>query len=244
MGRRAKTGAGRLLLPVLFGLLALALVACGRSSSWRSGGVKGSKPYTVRGKTYYPLKSSHGFVEEGLASWYGPGFHGKKTANGEIFDQDGLSAAHKLLPLGESVRVTHLGSGKSIVVRINDRGPFVDDRVIDLSRGAARQLGIIGAGTARVRVASLGGVPGLEPLKGGGYDITGDYFVQIGAFSSRENARKLAKALTGLGHRGRIVFGSNNMWNVQVGPWPDTAQARKILSIFRSLHPGAFVVGG
>ena len=138
-------------------LAAVLLAGCGsRDTSWRKGGVPGSKPYTVRGKTYYPLKSAHGFVEEGVASWYGPGFHGKKTASGERFNQYNISAAHKILPLGTEVRVTNLENHRSLILRINDRGPFVDDRVIDLSRGAAQRLGVIGKGTARVRIQSLG----------------------------------------------------------------------------------------
>ena len=132
------------------------LCACG-STSWRKGGVPGSKPYTVRGKTYYPLKSAHGFVEEGVASWYGPGFHGKTTASGERFNQYALTAAHKILPLDTKVRVTNLSNGRSLIVRINDRGPFVDDRVIDLSKACAQRLGVIGKGTARVRIQSLTG---------------------------------------------------------------------------------------
>ena len=137
---------------------AALLAGCG-SGSWRKGGVPGTQPYTVRGKTYYPLKSAYGFVEEGVASWYGPGFHGKTTANGERYNQYAMTAAHKLLPLGTRVRVTHLGNGRSIVVRVNDRGPFIGDRVIDLSRAAATRLYMIGPGTARVRIQSLSGVP-------------------------------------------------------------------------------------
>lgn len=224
-------------------MVCACLAACGGKGSWRKGGVAGTRPYTVRGKTYYPLKSGQGYVEEGVASWYGPGFHGKRTANGEIFDQNGISAAHKILPLGEKVRVTHLGTGKSLDLRINDRGPFVDDRIIDLSRGAAKELGILGAGTARVRVASLGALPGLAQSKGGSYDLKGDYFVQLGSFGSHENARQLARRLLDLGHQGRIIRGSNNMWNVQLGPWPDTARASAMLQLFRKLYPGAFVVG-
>ena len=142
-------------------LCAVLLAGCG-ARSWHKGGVRGTRPYTVRGKTYYPLKSARGFVEEGTASWYGPGFHGKTTANGETYNQYAMTAAHKLLPLGTKVRVTHMGNGRSIIVRINDRGPFVDDRVIDLSRAAANRLNILGPGTARVRIQSLGGVATMQ----------------------------------------------------------------------------------
>lgn len=113
------------------------------------------KPYTVRGKTYYPLLSAKGFKETGVASWYGPGFHGRLTANGERFNMHALTAAHTRLPLGTRVRVTHLGTGASLIVRINDRGPFVKDRVIDLSHEAARRLGVIRKGSARVRLEAL-----------------------------------------------------------------------------------------
>lgn len=113
------------------------------------------KPYTVRGKTYYPLLSAKGFTETGLASWYGPGFHGRRTSSGERFNMHALTAAHTRLPFGTEVRVTRLDTGDSLVVRINDRGPFVDGKVIDLSHGAAKRLGIVRAGSARVRLDAL-----------------------------------------------------------------------------------------
>ena len=229
-------------LCLLVGLVAsaLLLVGCGGSRSWRKGGVAGTKPYTVRGKTYYPLKSAHGFVEEGVASWYGPGFHGKTTANGERYNQYAMTAAHKLLPLGTKVRVTHLGNGKSVIVRVNDRGPFVDDRVIDLSRTAATRLNMMGTGTARVRIQSLGGI---KELADNG-DITGNFYVQVGAFANKDSAYKLIQTLAKAGHKGRLEFGSTTLWNVQVGPWSDSAGAERMLSVFRALYPSAFVVGG
>ena len=230
---------GKPYLLFLIALLCCALLSGCGSRSWHKGGVPGSRPYTVRGKTYYPLKSAKGFVEEGTASWYGPGFHGKTTANGETYNQYAMTAAHKILPLGTQVRVTHLGNGRSIIVRINDRGPFVDDRVIDLSRAAATRLNVVGPGTARVRVQSLGGV---ERMQEDG-DLTGEYYVQVGAFADRINADNLISILSQSGNRGRLVYGSNNMWNVQVGPWPDSFGAQQQLEVFRAMYPGAFVVG-
>lgn len=150
----------------------LALTACGSSShrpvySGRqestegvpgfSGGkkmspyVKLGQSYTVDGETYVP-RYQPDYVEEGMASWYGPGFHGGKTANGEEFDKHELTAAHRTLPLPSIVRVTNLGNGKSAYVRINDRGPFAKGRIIDLSYGAASEIGLIGKGVDRVRV--------------------------------------------------------------------------------------------
>lgn len=221
-------------------LMAVLLAACGgKDTSWRKGGVPGSKPYTVRGKTYYPLKSAHGFVEEGIASWYGPGFHGKKTASGERFNQYSISAAHKILPLGTDVRVTNLENGRVLILRINDRGPFVDDRVIDLSRGAAQRLGVIAKGTARVRIQSLGDVPQVEEDD----VVRGNFFVQVGAFSKKSNAQGLVDRLNRSGHKGRMIFGSNNLWNVQAGPWENSRKADEMMRVLRSLYPHAFVVG-
>jgi rare lipoprotein A len=114
-------------------------------------GYKIGSPYKIKGVWYYP-QLDYSYDEVGIASWYGPGFHGKATANGEVYDQDDMTAAHKTLPMPSIVRVTNLDNGRSIKVRVNDRGPFVDGRIIDLSRRGAQTLGFYGAGTARVRV--------------------------------------------------------------------------------------------
>ncbi len=139
-------------------LMLTTLSACaqntGSSSAPASSYVKIGKPYTVNGRTYYPSQDRN-YRQEGMASWYGPGFHGKSTANGERFDKWQLTAAHPTLPMPSLVRVTHLKSGRSAVVRINDRGPFSGGRIIDLSRKAAEEIGMIGEGVARVRVEYL-----------------------------------------------------------------------------------------
>jgi rare lipoprotein A len=116
--------------------------------------VKLGKPYTINGRTYYPEHDPH-YEEEGIASWYGPGFHGESTANGERFDKMAMTAAHRTLPLPSIVQVTNLKNNKTVVVRVNDRGPFASDRIIDLSKRAAQELDMIGAGTAKVRVEYL-----------------------------------------------------------------------------------------
>ena len=118
----------------------------------RSGNMEA---YTVRGRRYFTKDDSKGYVERGIASWYGPGFHGRKTSNGEPYDMNAMTAAHKTLPLPTYARVTNLQNGKTAVVRINDRGPFHGPRVIDLSRAAATKLGVIGTGTAEVEVRAL-----------------------------------------------------------------------------------------
>jgi rare lipoprotein A len=114
------------------------------------------KPYEVNGRFFEPITDCTGFMQQGIASWYGDDFHGKKTSNGEIFDMHAISAAHKTLPLGIYARVTNLSNGKKLILRINDRGPYVKDRVLDLSRAAARELGYYETGTAPVLIEALG----------------------------------------------------------------------------------------
>jgi len=123
--------------PLLLALAAIAMLSFAACA-----------PYQAR---KVPMKHS----SEGMASWYGPGFHGRKTASGERYNQRDLTAAHKTLPFGSMIRVINVDNGKAVVVRINDRGPFVRGRVIDLSRAAAERIGMIGQGTARVKLASL-----------------------------------------------------------------------------------------
>ncbi len=146
----------RLLLSFCLMSVILVLASC---SSKPKSTITGTKPYTVRGEKYYPLQSAHGYDEEGIASWYGPGFHGKTTANGETYNQNAMTAAHTLLPLGTNVRVTNLENHESVELRINDRGPFVHDRIIDVSKRAAQRLGMETQGTARVRVEAINTKP-------------------------------------------------------------------------------------
>ncbi|WP_448205029.1 septal ring lytic transglycosylase RlpA family protein [Azospirillum sp. sgz302134] len=142
---------------VLLGALSLAACASQPSPSSglpKSGVYKVGKPYQVGGVWYYPAED-FAYNETGIASWYGPGFHEKVTANGETYDQNELTAAHKTLPMPSLVRVTNLDNGRSVVVRINDRGPYANNRIIDMSRRGAQLLGFEGVGTAKVRVQIL-----------------------------------------------------------------------------------------
>ncbi len=197
------TRPGRTARGLVWGVvLALVLVsACAKRVPPPPGRVPPTqRPYTIKGRTYHPLPHARGFQEVGLASWYGPGFHGRKTASGEIYDQNAMTAAHKILPMNTWVEVTNLENGRKVRVRINDRGPFVDGRVIDLSRAAAARLGIIGPGTAQVRLVALGyrqrgpaGAPTgfVQPAS---YH-TGTFTVQVGAFVNESNAWRLAARL-------------------------------------------------
>jgi rare lipoprotein A len=130
-----------------------------------------------------------GGVETGLASWYGQEYHGRATSSREIFDMNDLTAAHRTLPFGTNVLVTNLENDRSVVVRINDRGPFVRGRIIDLSYAAARVLGIVGPGTARVRLETLGGDGPPRPGK------AAEVWIQVGAFSVQENAYAIKRRL-------------------------------------------------
>ena len=122
------------------------------------GSFKIGRPYELNGRTYVPAEDPN-YRSEGIASWYGPDFHGKPTANGETFDMNGISAAHPTLPMPSYLRVTNLANGRSIIVRINDRGPYAKERVTDLSIGAAKALGFYDAGLARVRIEYVGRAP-------------------------------------------------------------------------------------
>jgi rare lipoprotein A len=157
------------------------------------------------GKRYEPLQSHEGFVQSGIASWYGKDFHGKKTSNGETYDMHAMTAAHKTLPLGVFVKVRNTANGQEAVVRVNDRGPFVKGRIIDLSYSAAKKLGVDLAGTAPVRIEALGyrgqGVDNYRALDN--YDA-GNYSVQVGSFKDYDNAQRLSGDL-------RKKFGSSEI---------------------------------
>jgi rare lipoprotein A len=122
------------------------------------GNYKVGQPYQLNGRTYYPAENP-GYRAEGIASWYGPDFHGRETANGEVYDMHGISAAHTTLPIPSYARVTNLENGRSIIVRVNDRGPYAGDRLIDLSIGTAKALDFYSKGLARVRVEYVGRAP-------------------------------------------------------------------------------------
>ncbi|HEC1776918.1 septal ring lytic transglycosylase RlpA family protein [Campylobacter sp. RKI_CA19_01128] len=165
------------------------------------------KPYTINGKTYYPTVVEVGETADGIASWYGPGFHGKKTSNGETYDQHAYTAAHKTLPMNTIVKVTNLKNHRQTTVRINDRGPFVAGRIIDLSNMAARDIDMIQSGTAPVRLevigfgtsASSGSVHTNSNLGSSGEIADsghifqgGSFMVQIGAFRNKSGAELIA----------------------------------------------------
>lgn len=178
-----------------------------------------------------------GWVETGIASWYGEDFHGKPTAQGEPYNMYGISAAHKTIPLGSRVRVTNLLNGSEVVCLVNDRGPFVGDRIIDMSYGAARRLGMVDAGLARVRV---------EVLEMPRYYSGGRYTLQFGAFSSRENAARLAGLIQTRGYQPSIeqasVYGST-VYRVRLGAFTTMDGAKNLMESFTSQGITCYIVG-
>ena len=162
------------------------------------------RPYTVRGKTYYPTVVRIGDTFRGRASWYGPNFHGKLTSNGERYNMYDFTAAHKTLPMNTILKVTNLDNGRSVRVRINDRGPFVNNRIIDLSKAAAREIDMIGSGTAPVRLEVIGfagsnKMPTNKELKSSPKSVSeGNFALQNGSFGNFEGAMKTQEMYDGM----------------------------------------------
>lgn len=211
---------------------------------------QGNPPfYDVLGRRYHVLPSGRGYKETGVASWYGKEFHGRATASGEPYDMHALTAAHKTLPIPSYARVTNLRNGRTIVVRINDRGPFVRNRILDLSYGAAEALGITRDGTGIVEIETIeleddGGVltaDGTVPLGGavvatpvGEPDVTAEppiearsLYVQVGAFGDPFNAQRMHQRLLALGFDDVSVVSDTRaerlLYRVRLGPLPDVA---------------------
>ncbi len=204
------------------------------------------RPYVVNGTRYDPIRNHVGFIEEGRASWYGKKFHGRKTSNGEVYNMYAMTAAHKTLPMGVYVRVTNKLTGQQTVVRVNDRGPFVAGRIIDLSYTAAKKVGVAGPGTAPVRIEALGyradgGSAGeVTYTQPQSYDV-GTFAVQVGAFSVRSNAERLAAKMRAKYGFARINEGwvdGKRFYRVWVGNFPSLEVAENIKLKFK----GGFVV--
>ena len=226
-----------------------------------TGTYKVGNPYQVNGVWYYPAEDPY-YDQEGIASWYGEPFHGRQTANGEIYDMNDLTAAHKTLPMPVFVRVTNLENGRSLVLRVNDRGPFVSGRIIDVSRRAAQLLGFQQQGTTKVRVQVVDPVTGVEyaaqdpnapadttPAESQvsltNMQTAGGIFVQAGAFGDANNAQKVSDNLIAVGHVQifRVVIGDVPLYRVRLGPYAtvEEAEAARVMAAGRG-YPEAVVV--
>ncbi len=222
------------------------------------------KSYIIKGVKYQPLtkEQAEGFHEVGVASWYGPNFHGKQTANGEIYNQHLYTAAHRVLPLGTYIYVENLENGEVVRVRINDRGPFAHNRIIDLSRKAALELGMLNQGTARVRlydskttrkkaistndaqVESLSKVefdtsrtPEIAPPTA---SPSGNTFISIGSYDTNQEANKAADILTNLGFSSDI-YQRGGRFYVESGPYASKKDAQNKLAVLNFKFPNAKV---
>ncbi|CAG0972937.1 Endolytic peptidoglycan transglycosylase RlpA [Rhodocyclaceae bacterium] len=217
-----------------------------------------NNPYSVLGRDYVPMKALQPYRARGVASWYGRKFHGQKTSSGEIYDMFAMTAAHPTLPIPSYVRVTNLANGSAVVVRVNDRGPFLHERLIDLSYAAAWKLGYIGAGSARVEVESV--LPGEAPKEAPPADtllaltkaeaaapapaepplpavqeLRGT-FLQLGAFGSQDNAEsfraRLARQLDWLSESIHI-HARDGMYRLHLGPYRDAQEAGRVAERIR-----------
>jgi len=223
------------------------------SSSNSSGEIRNSanmhratmRPYTVLGKTYYPTEVSISDSFSGIASWYGPNFHNKLTSNGEYYNMHDMTAAHKTLPMNTMLKVTSLENNKQIIVRINDRGPFVKSRIIDLSNAAAHRIDMVKKGTAPVRIEVIGfnGVIGVDSIEKS--VVLGNYRVQIGAFRNKDGAYRYAKkySLVNGRYNSKVVKGEKDgiaLYRVYLTGFNSEGEARDFKS--QDGVQGSFIV--
>jgi len=198
--------------------------------------------YVVFGKRYYVMNNNRKFTQQGIASWYGKKFHGKRTSSGESYDMYAMTAAHKTLILPAYVEVTNLENGKKAIVKVNDRGPFHENRIIDLSFSAATKLDVVAKGTAivKIRVVDPGYVP--EHVSGNRgesvetvlpVNTAREFFIQVGAFSELHNAENLRRKLIIIGSAlvkvSQVVIDNRSLYRVRIGPLSDVGASDKIV---------------
>ena len=265
----------------LLTVLSVYIAGCGGATQWEDDShqrtqtvtksqkrsSRGNPPfYEVFGERYYVLNTSSGYKERGIASWYGKKFHGKPTSSGEIYNMRAMTAAHKTLPLPTDVRVTNLSNGKSIVVRVNDRGPFVDNRIIDLSYSAAQKLDMISAGTAFVEVdafthtatkapliADASSQPAVtqsaasmvNPISSAVAEPAIDttvirLYLQVGAFGERLNAEKLQQQLNSHGISNVVIRYDESrkpaLYRVRLGPIKNVTEYDSLVQRVTGIH--------
>jgi len=200
---------------------------------------KTGRPYRASCKTRHPLVR---YEEKGIACWYGPSFHGRRTSSGEVFDMYKLSAAHKLLPMHTKISVTNLDNGKSLTLAVNDRGPFVPGRVLDLSYGAAKTLGMVDRGHARILIRASGAAKREHTG-----NPQGEFCVHVGSFDAKADAlllledMKLRRYKASLLKIARVRGEGKTRWKVEVGPYNSVSEAYRAKSTVVQHYPSAFV---
>ncbi|MFN2355386.1 MAG: septal ring lytic transglycosylase RlpA family protein [Desulfopila sp.] len=228
-------------------ILALVLLflypACG--SQGPADATPTQRPYVIKNVKYYPIPSSTGYVDTGIASWYGRDFHGRTTSNGERYNMYAQTAAHKILPINTMLLVKNLDNGRQTVVRINDRGPFVRGRILDLSYSSAKKLGIIRKGTGRVRITALAAARNSPKAQKSHFN-TGQFYVQVGAFLHHENALRLQRRFTATGHNAviqKLTRPNRIFYRVQVYTGTRLHMARRAeKALLAKGYGGAFIV--
>jgi rare lipoprotein A len=196
--------------------------------------------YEIKGQRYYVMDSAENHQERGIASWYGTKFHGKRTSSGEPYDMYAMTAAHKTLPLPSYVEIVNLRNNRKAIVKVNDRGPFAKNRIIDLSYAAAARLDMLEEGTAPVEIRVITAKntapsPAVEPTLAGTVEAKVDYYLQIGAFSDRINAERLRQRLLGLNldtpaNTVETALPQGRLFRVRVGPIPTIASVDRLTS--------------
>jgi rare lipoprotein A len=221
-----------------------------------AGMPRSQRPYQIYGVWYYPIPSALGYSEDGIASWYGDIFHGKPTSSGEVYNMYAMTAAHKILPLGTHVKVINKNNGAMVILRVNDRGPFVSGRIIDLSYTAAQKLGMLQPGTIPVRVEA---VQVAEQIRLKGKTVWkaeavpnfqyGNFSIQVGAFQQATNAMKMRQALQQSFEKVSVRpptardRDNERYYRVQVGAYKDLQEAQQEVGrLKQNGYPGAFVV--
>jgi len=198
---------------------------------------KTQKTYTVLGQTYTPVQSAANYTETGIASWYGKKFHGRLTASGEVYNMYQQTAAHRLLPMQTRLKVTNLDNGRTTRVRVNDRGPFVKNRILDLSYQAAKDLEIVGPGTAHVRIEA-------EKTPADGF--TGPFYIQVGSFTIKDNALNLRNKMQGEGYAQSrihpISLDGKTFWQVHAGIFATLTDAEQALQRLSARTPSSFIL--
>jgi len=201
----------------------------------------GTKDYVIRGKRYHVLKNHKGYAKTGHASWYGTNFHGNKTSTQERYSLYSMTAASTELPIPSYAKVTNLSNGKEIIVRVNDRGPFVKGRIIDLTYTGAKKLGFVAAGTAKVKVEAIDAKEWLDshrvkvkPDSGNKKTEDAAFYLQVGAFSELENAKKISAKVSNIVDKPTKIHHKDKLYRVYVGPIASNDQKNDLQKILQA----------